>query len=58
VDATRRRRTLDAARQQWYGWFRSRRFARHMLFVAVGPFPDAGGRTASGKADPSARSVN
>jgi hypothetical protein len=32
MDATRSRRTRDAARQRWYAYFRSRRFARHLGF--------------------------
>lgn len=30
VDATRKRRTADEARQKWYSYWRSFRFARRM----------------------------
>src|SRR5207253_2279101 len=33
MDATRRRRTRDRARQAWYAEFRSYRFARHLGFT-------------------------
>ncbi len=32
MDATRSRRTRDAARQRWYGLCRCRRFARRLSF--------------------------
>jgi hypothetical protein len=34
MDATRRRRTRDRARQQWYAHERRRRFARFMGFAS------------------------
>jgi hypothetical protein len=37
MDATRRRRTRDRARQQWYARERQRRFARFMGFVCGVP---------------------
>jgi hypothetical protein len=35
MDATRSRRTRDAARQRWYAFSRSRRFARHLGFCQI-----------------------
>jgi hypothetical protein len=35
MDATRRRRTRDRARQQWYARQRQRRFARFLGFAPV-----------------------
>jgi hypothetical protein len=37
MDATRRRRTRDRARQQWYARERQRRFARFMGFASGAP---------------------
>jgi hypothetical protein len=40
MDATRTRRTRDGARQRWYAFWRSLRFARHLGFYrlsAAGP---------------------
>jgi hypothetical protein len=37
MDATRRRRTRDRARQQWYARERQKRFARFMGFVSGAP---------------------
>ena len=37
MDATRRRRTRDRARQQWCAHERRRRFARFMGFVSGAP---------------------
>ena len=45
MDATRRRRTRDRARQQWYARQRQRRFARFLGFapgVPEGPRADHG----------------
>jgi hypothetical protein len=39
MDATRTRRTRDAARLRWYSSHRARRFARHLGFA-----PPAAGR--------------
>ena len=33
MDATRGRRTRDCARQRWYAYWRSLRFARHLGFT-------------------------
>jgi hypothetical protein len=35
MDATRSRRTKDAARQRWYATCRNRRFARLLGFVRL-----------------------
>ena len=35
MDATRRRRTRDRARQQWYARERQRRFARFLGFASA-----------------------
>jgi hypothetical protein len=35
MDATRSRRTRDSARQRWYAFWRSRRFARHLGFFLL-----------------------
>jgi hypothetical protein len=42
MDATRPRRRRDDARQRWYAFWRSLRFARHLGFAP----PHAPGRTA------------
>ena len=39
MDATRPRRSRDCARQRWYAYWRSLRFARHLGFA-----PPPGGR--------------
>ena len=36
MDATRRRRTRDRARQEWYARERQRRFARFLGFLSDG----------------------
>lgn len=41
MDATRPRRSRDCARQRWYAFWRSLRFARHLGFAPAAP-----GRTA------------
>jgi hypothetical protein len=39
MDATRRRRTRDRARQRWYARERQRRFARFLGFIPVDAEP-------------------
>jgi hypothetical protein len=39
VDATRSRRTRDAARQRWYAFWRSVRFARLLGFARSAEAP-------------------
>ena len=41
MDATRSRRTRDAARQHWYAEFRAYRFARHLGFTNAPRYVDA-----------------
>jgi hypothetical protein len=40
MDATRIRRTRDAARRRWYSQHRSRRFARFLGFKPASPARD------------------
>lgn len=52
MDATRPRRTQDAARQRWYALCRAMRFARHLQFPVpltdTPPFPEPSQNAADG----------
>jgi hypothetical protein len=50
MDATRKRRTRDRARQAWYAGCRQRRFARFLGFVGAGSMPPSVSRDFTGHA--------
>ena len=55
MDATRRRRTRDRTRQQWYARERQRRFARFLGFTSVAteaPCADRGVKSCDPQARP------
>jgi hypothetical protein len=57
MDATRKRRTKDRARQAWYAGCRQRRFARFLGFFRTGPAPPAVSRELTGDGPPTVSEV-
>ena len=54
MDATRHRRTRDRARNRWYAYCRSFRFARHMRFCHASDVPGRKGAANCSQGDDAA----